>query len=96
MRLVQRQLALLITLVVLGAMGSIAGSLGLWMRGEGDKALALFLFGVLCACAAVLLFPLRGTSARRRSRGRRDRRANRFGWNPQSGYADLEGRYYQD
>lgn len=92
----QRPLALLITLVVLAAVGSFAASLGLFMRGEGDKALAMVLFGLLCACAAILLFPLRGSGGRRKGRSRRGRRANRFGWNSQSGYNDFEGRYYQD
>jgi hypothetical protein len=93
---VQRPLALLITLVVLAAVGSGAGAIGLFMRGEGDKALALFLLALLCACAAILLFPLKGAGGRRKGRSRRGRRANRFGWNSQSGYADFEGRYYQD
>lgn len=92
----QRLLALLITLVVLAAVGSLAASIGLFMRGEGDKALALFLFGLLCACAAFLLFPLKGSAGRRKGRSRRGRRGNRFGWNSQSGYSDFEGRYYQD
>ena len=92
----QRPLALLITLLVLASVGSLAAALGLWARGDGDKALALFLLALLCACAAILLFPLRGSGGRRKGRGRRGRRANRFGWNAQSGYADFEGRYYQD
>jgi hypothetical protein len=93
---VQRPLALLITLVVLASVGSLAASLGLWARGDADKALALFLFGLLCACVVFLLFPLKGFGGGKKGRKRRGRRANRFGWNSQSGYSDFEGRYYQD
>ncbi|MDG2528265.1 hypothetical protein [Caulobacter endophyticus] len=88
----KRLIAAIITLLCIASVGSLVGSLGYAMRGEGQRSLALLLFGLMSACGAFLMFPQGARHQRRRAR----RRPHRFSWTSQAGYVDFENRYYQD